>query len=54
MSRWWLRISLALLAACGLSTAWAHELSMAEMELREVAPGQFTWMWTASGGRLRQ
>ena len=51
MSRWWLRISLALLAACGLSTAWAHELSMAEMELREVAPGQFTWMWTASGGR---
>lgn len=51
MSRWLLHISLALLAACSLSTAWGHELSMAEMELREVAPGQFTWMWTASGGR---
>jgi hydrogenase/urease accessory protein HupE len=25
----------------------AHEMSMAEMELRETAPGQFIWMWTA-------
>ncbi len=35
----------------GVGTAQAHELSMAEMEIREVAPGQFTWQWTASGGR---
>lgn len=51
MSRWLLRTVLALLAACGMVAATAHELSMAEMEMREAAPGQFTWMWTASGGR---
>ncbi len=28
--------------------ARAHELSMAEMELREVAAGDFVWQWTAS------
>ncbi len=46
-----LRLVFGLLALFSLSTAWAHELSMAEMELREVEPGQFTWAWTASGGR---
>ena len=25
----------------------AHEMSMAEMELRETAPGEFLWQWTA-------
>jgi len=25
----------------------AHEMSMAEMEVRETAPGDFIWMWTA-------
>jgi hydrogenase/urease accessory protein HupE len=29
----------------------AHEMSMAEMELRETAPGEFLWQWTASGNR---
>ncbi len=29
----------------------AHEMSMAEMELREVSPGDFIWQWTASGAR---
>jgi hydrogenase/urease accessory protein HupE len=29
--------------------AHAHELSMAEMELREVRHGDFMWQWTASG-----
>jgi hydrogenase/urease accessory protein HupE len=38
--------SFALLAA-----AHAHELSLAEMEMREVARGEFIWQWTASGGR---
>lgn len=36
----------ALVAASG---ARAHEMSMAEMELREIAPGEFYWQWTASG-----
>jgi hydrogenase/urease accessory protein HupE len=31
--------------------AAAHEMSMAEMELREAQPGDFLWQWTASGNR---
>lgn len=31
--------------------AVAHEMSMAEMELREARPGEFLWQWTASGNR---
>jgi hydrogenase/urease accessory protein HupE len=37
-----------LLALAG-STAMAHEMTMAEMELRETQPGEFVWQWTASG-----
>jgi hydrogenase/urease accessory protein HupE len=37
----------ALLAA----PAHAHEMSIAEMEVREVAPGEFLWQWTATGNR---
>ncbi len=33
------------------SAASAHELSMAEMDLREVAPGDFLWQWGASGAK---
>jgi len=40
----WLGL-LALLASGG---ARAHELTMAEMQLREMAPGEFAWQWTAS------
>ena len=29
----------------------AHETSMAEMEVRETAPGEFLWQWTASGSK---
>jgi hypothetical protein len=29
----------------------AHEMSMAEMELRQVSPNEFLWQWTASGSR---
>lgn len=35
-------------AAC---TAQAHEMSMAEMSLRETAPGEFIWRWTASSDK---
>jgi hypothetical protein len=29
------------------AVARAHEMTMAEMEVREVAPGDFYWQWTA-------
>ena len=31
--------------------AGAHEMSMAEMEVRETAAGEFRWMWTATNDR---
>jgi hydrogenase/urease accessory protein HupE len=31
--------------------AFAHEMSMAEMEVREISRGEFIWQWTASGNR---
>src|SRR5262245_55658365 len=31
------------------SAAAAHEMSMAEMELRQVSAREFLWQWTASG-----
>jgi hydrogenase/urease accessory protein HupE len=40
-----------LAAACLAGPVAAHEMSMAEMELREIAPGEFLWQWTASGTR---
>jgi hydrogenase/urease accessory protein HupE len=33
------------------NAALAHEMTMAEMEVRETAPGEFLWQWTASGNR---
>jgi hydrogenase/urease accessory protein HupE len=47
MLRILLLASLALLA----SGVAAHEMSMAEMELRETSRGEFLWQWTASGSR---
>ncbi len=32
--------------------AGAHEMSMAEMQLRETAHGEFLWMWTAANEKL--
>ncbi len=31
--------------------AFAHEMTMAEMDLRETAPGNFTWLWTATNDK---
>jgi hydrogenase/urease accessory protein HupE len=44
-------LHLLVLAALSLLSnfASAHEMSMAEMELRETSPGEFLWQWTASG-----
>ena len=30
----------------------AHEMSMAEMSLRETSPGEFAWQWTATSDRV--
>ena len=40
----------ACLTLCSL-LAGAHEMSMAEMEVRELAQGEFLWQWTASNER---
>jgi len=45
------RVLLAATLALLASHASAHELSMAEMELRESSRGEFLWQWTASGNR---
>ncbi len=39
----------ALLLGLMLPRAEAHEMTMAEMEVREVSAGDFFWQWTASG-----
>jgi hydrogenase/urease accessory protein HupE len=44
----WLRVFLAMLAFLA-TTAGAHEMSIAEMEMREISRGEFLWQWTASG-----
>jgi len=31
--------------------ARAHEMSMAEMEIRETAPGEFLWLWSAASDK---
>ena len=48
--RWWKALLLAALALAG-GAASAHEMSMAEMELRETSHGEFQWQWVASGNR---
>jgi hydrogenase/urease accessory protein HupE len=42
-----LMIAAALLAA----PAQAHEMTMAEMEVRETAPGEFLWQWSAQNDK---
>jgi hypothetical protein len=46
-----LRSGLLALLALVASGAGAHEMSMAEMELREMSRGEFFWQWTASNDR---
>jgi hydrogenase/urease accessory protein HupE len=43
--------ALLLLLGAALQVAHAHEMSMAEMEVREVSPGEFFWQWTARDER---
>jgi hypothetical protein len=44
------RLGALLLLVCA-GGASAHEMSMAEMELRETRAGEFLWQWTASGAK---
>jgi HupE / UreJ protein len=52
--RGWLAVlSVVVVAALILtsSPAHAHEMSMAEMEVRETSPGEFLWQWSASSDK---
>jgi hypothetical protein len=43
---------LPIVAVLGLaSPAHAHEMTMAEMEVRETAPGEFVWQWSAASDK---
>ena len=50
VNRWLRGVLLAVLALLA-GAAGAHEMSMAEMQLREVAHGEFLWQWTARDDR---
>jgi hydrogenase/urease accessory protein HupE len=43
--------ALAVVAVLAPATASAHEMSMAEMEVRETAPGEFFWQWSAQNDK---
>ncbi len=47
----WLPITLLAALALLSPAAGAHELSMAEMQLRETARGEFIWQWAATEKR---
>jgi hypothetical protein len=42
-----LRLWLALLPSCAAGLSSAHEMSMAELEMRQLAPNDYLWQWTA-------
>jgi hydrogenase/urease accessory protein HupE len=46
-----LRVLAVLMLAMLTRAAPAHEMSMAEMELRETRAGEFLWQWSASGSK---
>ena len=41
----------ALAVSASPAPAAAHEMSMAEMEVREIAPGELLWQWSASSDK---
>lgn len=50
MTRLWHRVLAVVLLLAGGAAA-AHELSIAEMEVRQLSATDFLWQWTASGNR---
>jgi hydrogenase/urease accessory protein HupE len=49
--RAWLLALLALATAMLPVAARAHEMTMAEMEVRETTPGEFFWQWSAQNDK---
>jgi len=49
-----LRLLVLALALLVTPLLGAHEMTMAEMEVRETAPGEFIWMWTALSDKRGQ
>ena len=47
MKRWFSRLLLATLGLLSTPT-WSHEMTMAELGLREVTRGEFIWQWGSS------
>jgi hypothetical protein len=47
----WLVLVLALAASLVGAPARAHEMTMAEMEVRETAAGEFVWQWSAANDK---
>jgi len=51
VGRAWLAAALAGVVMSFAGSARAHEMSMAEMEVRETAPGDFFWQWSAASDK---
>jgi hypothetical protein len=49
--RWRASIVAAAMITLAASPARAHEMSMAEMEVRETSPGEFLWQWSAASDK---
>ena len=49
--RWLIRAALLFMACGAPCRAHAHEMTMAEMEVRETSPGEFFWQWSASNDK---
>jgi hypothetical protein len=47
----WLLATVAIVTCVYATRAQAHEMTMAEMELRETAPGEFLWQWSAASDK---
>jgi len=47
----WLPTLAGLLLMLCAALAGAHEMTMAEMELREMSPGEFIWQWSATNDK---
>lgn len=47
----WLTLLFVALSALSSAPARAHEMTMAEMEVRETSPGEFFWQWSATNDK---
>jgi hydrogenase/urease accessory protein HupE len=51
MRRTWLAVALTGATVLLAAPARAHEMTMAEMEVRETSPGDFLWLWSAQNDK---